>query len=75
MKKENYVYYKDGKTIYYKIIDGDIMDYIADYEAIVKIIKTSCDIPNKYKLIQLVLIEKDDDEQEQYSKYFAIKIK
>ena len=74
MKKENYVYYKDGKTIYYKIIDSDIMDYIADYEAIVKI-KTSYDIPNKYKLIQLVLIEKDDDEQEQYSKYFAIKIK
>ena len=74
MKKENYVYYKDGKTIYYKIIDDDIMDYIADYEAIVEI-KTSYDIPNKYKLIQLVLIEKDDDEQEQYSKYFAIKIK
>ena len=74
MKKENYVYYKDGKTIYYKIIDSDIMDYIADYEAIVKI-KTSYDIPNKYKLMQLVLIEKDDDEQEQYSKYFAIKLK
>ena len=74
MKKENYVYYKDGKTIYYKIISGDIMNYIADYEAIVKI-KTSYDIPNKYKLIQLVLIEKDDDEQEKYSKYFAIKIK
>ena len=74
MKKENYVYYKDGKTIYYKIIDGDIMDYIADYEAIVKI-KTSYDIPNMYKLIQLVLIEKDDDKQEKYSKYFAIKIK
>ena len=74
MKKENYVYYKDGKTIYNKIISGDEMDYIADYEAIVKI-KTSYDIPNKYKLIQLVLIEKDDDEQEQYSKYFAIKIK
>ena len=74
MKKENYVYYKNGKTIYYKIISGDIMDYIAVYEAIVKI-KTSYDIPNKYKLIQLVLVEKDDDEQEKYSKYFAIKIK
>lgn len=74
MKKENYVYYKDGKTIYYKIISGDIMDYIADYEAIVKI-KTSYDIPNKYKLMQLVLIEKDDDQQEKYSKYFAIKLK
>ena len=74
MKKENYVYYKDGKTIYYKIISGDIMDYIADYEAIVEI-KKNYEIPNQYKLIQLVLIEKDDDEQEQYSKYFAIKIK
>ena len=74
MKKENYVYYKDGKTIYYKIIEGDIMDYIADYETIIKI-KTSYDIPNNYKLMQLVLIEKDDDEQEKYSKYFAIKIK
>ena len=74
MKKENYVYYKNGKTIYYKIISGGIMDYIADYEAIVKI-KTSYDIPNKYKLMQLILIEKDDNEQEKYSKYFAIKIK
>ena len=74
MKKENYVYYKDGKTIYYKIIDSDIMDYIADYEAIVKI-KTSYDIPNKYKLTQLILIEKDDYQQEKYSKYFAIKLK
>ena len=74
MKKENYVYYKDGKTIYYKIIEGDIMDYIADYETIIKI-KTSYDIPNNYKLMQLVLIEKDDNEQEKYSKYFAIKIK
>ena len=74
MKKENYVYYKNGKTIYYKIISGDIMNYIADYETIVKI-KTSYDIPNKYKLMQLVLVEKDDDEQEKYSKYFAIKIK
>ena len=74
MKKENYVYYKDGKTIYYKIIDSDIMDYIADYETIVKI-KTSYDIPNNYKLMQLILIEKDDNEQEKYSKYFAIKLK
>ena len=74
MKKENYIYYKDGKTIYYKIISGDIIDCIADYEAIVEI-KTSYDIPNKYKLMQLVLIEKDDDEQEQYSKYLAIKLK
>ena len=74
MKKENYVYYKDGKTIYYKIIDSDIMDYIADYETIVKI-KTSYDIPNKYKLMQFILVEKDDYEQEKYSKYFAIKLK
>ena len=74
MKKENYVYYKDGKTIYYKIIEDDIFDNIADYEAIVEI-KTSYDIPNKYKLMQLILIEKDDDEQEKYSKYFAIKLK
>ena len=74
MKKENYVYYKDGKTIYYKIIDGDIIHYIADYEAIVEI-KKNYEIPNQYKLIQLVLIEKDDDEQEQYSKYLAIKLK
>ena len=74
MKKENYVYYKNGKTIYYKIISGDIMNYIADYETIVKI-KTSYDIPNKYKLMQFVLIEKDDDQQEKYSKYFAIKLK
>ena len=50
------------------------MNYIANYEAIVKI-KTSYDIPNKYKLMQFVLIEKDDDQQEKYSKYFAIKIK
>ena len=74
MKKENYVYYKDGKTIYYKIIEGDIMDYIADYETIIKI-KTSYDIPNNYKLMQFILVEKDDDEKEKYSKYFAIKIK